>query len=235
MLTINNHMGNLFIVATPIGNLKDISIRALEVLKSVDYVLCEDTRVTGKLLAYFDIDKQMVTLNDFNESSKIPKVIDDLKIGKTIALVSDAGSPLISDPGYKIVREAIKNGIDIDPIPGPSAPIAALSVSGLPPDKFLFIGYLPKKQEKRKNLLQSLFSILQAMKNGGLKASVIIFETPHRLLGTLQDLYKVFGDSDVAICREMTKLHQEIRREKISQALVHFSKNAPRGELTILL
>lgn len=227
-------MGILYIVATPIGNLKDITLRAIEVLKSVDYVLCEDTRITGKLLDRYQIAKKMVSFNDFNEFSKTGEVIADLLQGKNIALVSDAGTPLVSDPGYKLVREAIAKGIKVESIPGPSAVISALTVSGKPPDKFLFLGYLPKKDQKRKTLLSNLFTILQGMEDKKLGSTVIFFESSHRLLKALVDIKEIFGDIDIVICRELTKLHEEVRREKVSLAIEHFTKIAPRGEFTLL-
>src|SRR3990167_8878463 len=209
-------MGKLFIVATPIGNLGDITLRAIEVIKSVDYVLCEDTRVGAKLLNHFGISKKMVSFNDFNENQKMSDVISDLTSGKSIALVSDAGTPLISDPGYKLVRAAISNDIHVESIPGPSALIAALTISGLPPDKFTFLGYLPKQETKK-------LKILKAVKKNqeNLKSTTIIFESPFRVLKTLMSIKEVFGDIDVVICRELTKLYEETRREKVSKSIVH--------------
>ena len=176
----------------------------------------------------------MVPFNEFNEESKIAQTIDDLNSGKKIALVSDAGTPLISDPGFKLVREAINKGIKIESTPGPTATITSLTVSGLPTDKFLFLSYLPKKQVKRKKLLQSLFTILQSMEDNRLKPTVILYESPHRLIRTLTDFKEVFGDIDIVICREMTKIHEEVRREKVSQAIEHFSEVNPKGEFTIV-
>lgn len=227
-------MGILFIVATPIGNLNDITLRAIESLKSMDYLLCEDTRVTAKLLNHFGISKKMVSFNDFNEDQKMAAVISDLTSGKNIALVSDAGTPLISDPGYKLVREAINIGIKIESIPGPSAPIAALNVSGLPPDKFLFLGYLPKKEGKREKTLSHLFTILQSMDDKKMRPTVIVFESPYRLVKTLTDILTVFGDIEIVICRELTKLHEEVRREKVSQSIDHLSITKSKGEVVIL-
>lgn len=220
-------MGTLYIVATPIGNLADITLRAIEVLGNVDYVLCEDTRVTGRLLNNFEISKKMVSFNDFNEVSKINNVITDIKEGKNIALVSDAGTPLISDPGYKLVRDAVHQNIKVEAIPGPSSVIAALMISGKPPDKFLFLGYLPKKDGKRRSLLEDV-------KNSKVESTVIFFESPFRLLKTLMNVLEVFGDIDIVICRELTKLHQEIRREKVFESVRHFSEVNPKGEFTIL-
>ena len=223
-------MGTLYIVATPIGNLKDITLRAIEILKNVNYILCEDTRVSGKLLNAYDIHTKILSFNDFNEELRVPQIINDLLGGQSIALVSDAGTPLISDPGYKLVRKCVESGIRVESIAGPSAAIVALTVSGKPPDKFLFMGYLPKKEGKRREVLNKINQVLQTI-----KTTVIMYESPYRLVKTLVDIKEVLGDIDVVICREMTKLHEEIRREKVSSAIEHFSKVVPRGEFTILL
>ena len=223
-------MGTLYIVSTPIGNLKDITLRAIEVLKKVDYVLCEDTRVTGKLLKAYEIDKRMESFNEFTEDRKTGQVILDLKKGSKIALVSDAGTPLVSDPGFKLVREAGNQGIKVESIPGATAAIAALSVSGLPPDKFLFVGYLPKKEGKRKEILKKVKAIKES-----LPSTVIFYESPFRVLKLLGEIKEVLGDVDVVICRELTKLHEEVRREKISQTSLHFSQSTPRGEFVVLI
>lgn len=222
-------MATLYIVSTPIGNLKDITLRTLEALKLVDYILCEDTRVTGRLLHTYEIDKKMVSFNEFNEEAKTPQVISDLLSGSSIALVSDAGTPLISDPGYKLVREAIKNGIDVRSIPGPSAVIAALTVSGFPPDKFLFIGYPPKKEGKKKELFEKI-----KVNSENVKATVILYESPFRLLKTLNTIYEVFGDIDVCVCRELTKMHEEIKRGKTSDLIKGFLDTSPKGEIVVL-
>ena len=223
-------MGTLYIVSTPIGNLKDITLRAIETLKSSDYILCEDTRITARLLNQYGFKTPMVSFNDFNENLKTPNVIRDLTMGKNIALVSDAGAPLIADPGYKLVREAIAAGIKIESISGPSAVISALTVSSKPPDRFLFLGYLPKKESKRKEILNRIALIIK-----NFKMTVVFYESPHRLLKTLRNLLEVFGDIDIVVCRELTKLHEEVRRERINSSIEHFSKVSPRGEFTIVL
>lgn len=223
-------MGTLFIVATPIGNLKDITLRAIDTLKEVDYILCEDTRITGKLLAAYDISKKMVPFNDFNEERMIGSVAGELEKGLKVALVSDAGTPLISDPGFKLVRKVASKNIKIEVIPGANAAITSLAVSGLPTDKFLFLGFLPKKDGKREKLL---VDTKEAIAN--VKATVIIYESPFRVLKTLGQIKKVFGDIDVVVCREITKLHEEVLRQKITDVIKHFSERSPKGEFVIVL
>lgn len=219
----------LFLVATPIGNLKDITLRAIEVLREVDLVLCEDTRHTGKLLNHYKIEKPLFPFHEHNERQRIPQVVDRLKHGEKIALVSDAGTPTISDPGYKLVLECVRQQIKTEAIPGPSAILTALVVSGMPTDKFLFLGYLPKKQSQRQRLFLNLSKLEQH-----LKLTYIAFETPHRLLKSLADLYGAVGDIDIVVCRELTKLYEEVRREKLSQSLKHFQQTNPKGEFTLV-
>jgi len=219
-------MGILYLVSTPIGNLKDITLRAKEVLASVDVVACEDTRKTGLLLQKLEIQikPKLFSYYEENEAVRIPQIIQLLKTGKNIALVSNAGTPTLSDPGFKLVRECIAQDIKIESIPGPSAILTALVVSGLPTDKFLFLGFLPKKQGKRKKIFTSLPE----------KTTIIFFESPYRLLKTLNELKEFLGDIEIIVCRELTKMHQEVRREKISQSIAHFAKTKPKGELTLL-
>lgn len=213
----------LYIIATPIGNLKDITLRSLEILKEVDGVICEDSRRTGLLLNHYQIHKPLTVLNDFNENRIFPEIIERLKSGQNLALVSDAGTPLISDPGYKLVRECIAQQILVDSLPGPSSVTAALSLSGLPPDRFLFVGYPPEKRGKRIKWLEDL------KKSDN---TIITFVSPHKLLRTLEDMKEVYGDIEIVICRELTKVHQEIRREKISQLIDHYQQQLPKGEIT---
>lgn len=219
----------LYVVSTPIGNFKDITLRAIDVLKSVDYVLCEDTRVTGRLLDTYQIDKKMVSFNEFNEEIKASGIISNLKSGSNIALVSDAGTPLVSDPGYKLVREAIKNGIDVQSIPGTSAVISALTVSGLPPDKFLFIGYPPKKEGKKKELLEKIKE-----NNEKIKSTVVLYESPYRVVRTLNTIKEVFGDIEICVCRELTKMHEEVKRGGVGEIIKYFEDKAPKGEFVVL-
>lgn len=229
-------MANLYIVATPIGNLQDISLRAVNVLGSVDFILCEDTRKTSVLLK--SISKQfprfknkakLVSYFEENELKRIPEAIDLLKKNFSFALVSDAGTPTISDPGFKLIRECIKEKIKVETIPGPTSLIAALVSSGLPTDKFMFIGFLPKKPGHRIDLFKNIKTVLQIIKQ-----TVIFFESPFRLVQTLLEIKEVFGDIDIVTAREITKIHEEIRREKISQAIEHFSKLRPKGEFVVL-
>ncbi len=223
-------MGRLFIVATPIGNLKDITLRAIEVLKDVDYILCEDTRVSGKLLNEYGIDTRMVAFNEFNEIAKSEQILVDLLADQRVALVSDAGTPLVSDPGYKLVRDAIARGVKVESIPGPSAVITALTVSGLAPDRFLYLGYLPKKDGKKRTLLTEVKNLRDSF-----KTTIVFYESPFRVLDTLKDILEIFGDIEVVVCRELTKMHEEVRRGKVSEAIAHFTKTAPKGEFTVLL
>ena len=187
-------MGTLYIVSTPIGNLGDITLRALETLKSVDLVVCEDTRVSGRLLKHFEIEKRMLAVNDFNEERQVGKVVSEIQSGTNVALISDAGTPLVSDPGYKLVRTAIQMGIKVVAIPGVSAPIAALTISGLAPDKFMFLGYLPKKDGKKKEIL----SEVKQMKDIE-KFTAIFIDSPYRAIYSLNTIYNFIGDLDIVI------------------------------------
>ena len=170
-----------------------------------------------------------MVFNDFNENRKTPEIIGDLLKGKKIALVSDAGTPLISDPGYKLVRSAIENNIKVESISGQTAVISALTVSGQPPDKFLFFGYLPKKEGRRRKLLADISSIVQTI-----KLTVVFFESPYRLIDTLKDIQSVFGNIDIVVLRELTKIHEEVRHEKVTDSIEHFLNVKPKGEFTIL-
>ena len=216
----------LYLVPTPIGNLKDITLRAIEVLSSVEIIACEDTRKTGFLLEKLGIKNkpQLFSYYEENEQGRIPQMINFLKEGKNIALVSNAGTPTISDPGYKLVKECINENIPVESIPGPSSVLTALTSSGLPTDKFLFFGFLPKKEGKRKQILESLPK----------KTTIIFFESPFRLLKTLKELKELLGDINVVICRELTKVFEEVRREKIQTSINHFLKVKPKGEFAIL-
>ena len=232
-------MGTLYIVATPIGNLQDITLRAIQILKSADAIACEDTRKTGILLQQiiptYEVGSteprrsRLISYYEQNELQRIPEILNALKNGLNVALVSDAGTPTISDPGFKLVRECIREGIKVESIPGPSSVITSLVSSGLPTDKFLFVGYPPRKPGHRKALFENLTKLQYCI-----KVTIIMFEAPHKIVQTLQELKEVFGDMDIAISRELTKVHEEIRREKISSSIEHFSKITPKGEFVIL-
>lgn len=232
-------MGTLYIVATPIGNLGDITLRALKTLFSVDIIACEDTRRTGmlleKLLTEFasnPADKQKPRLLSYyeqNEQQRIPEILSLLEAGQNIALVSDAGTPMVSDPGFKLIREAIAKGYKIESLPGASSVITALTVSGLPTDKFTFVGYPPRKPGHRMKFYEDIKTSQESI-----TSTIIMFEAPHRIVKTLEELESVFGDSEIVICRELTKLHEEVRRESLSKALAHFKKKEPKGEFVIV-
>ena len=217
----------LYIVATPIGNLADITLRALDILKLVDLVVCEDTRVTGKLLSHYGIKKPLLSYNDYNASERRPEIFSALESGKRVALVSDAGTPLISDPGYKLVREAIEQGYYVTSIAGASSVITALCLSGLPSDQFFFGGFLPSKTEELKQYIKTVENI---------PATLIFFESAGRLEKSLELLKIGLSDRQSAIARELTKLYEEVRRGKISELLDYIKKNgAPKGEVVLLI
>ncbi len=218
-------MGTLFLVATPIGNLEDISARALRILREVRLIAAEDTRQTRKLLSHFEIHTALTSYHEQNKESKQKILLSELTQGD-IALVSDAGTPALNDPGYELVRAVLAAGHQVSPIPGPSAPIAALVASGLPTDTFLYLGYLPRKTAERKRFLADV---------ADLPYTLIVLETPHRLLSALRDLIDVFGDRQVAIARELTKLHEEMIRGKLSTVQDHFRQHPPRGEFTLVI
>lgn len=222
-------MSTLYIVATPIGNLEDISQRALRVLRDAALIAAEDTRVTRRLLSHYAIATPLATYTDAydrQKASRQSRVLDDLAAGRDVALVSDAGTPGLSDPGYELVQAALAAGHQVQPIPGPSAITAALAASGLPADRFLFVGFLPRKAGERRALLAEL-----ADEPG----TWIAFEAPHRLAETLADLVDVLGDRHVAVARELTKRFEEVWRGPASQALAHFTANPPRGEITLMV
>jgi len=218
--------GKLFVVATPIGNLKDITFRAIETLKAVGLIACEDTRHTKKLLSHYGINTPTTSYFEYNKIQKGEYLLKLLKEGKDIGLVSDSGTPGISDPGFNIIRLAIENGISVTVIPGPSAIVAGLVLSGMPTDSFVFEGFLSPKPGRRRNELKALCQE---------KRTIVIYESPHRLLKTLKDILDMMGDRDIAICREVTKVFEEALRMKTSEALEHFTKNEPRGEFIIVI
>lgn len=218
----------LTIVPTPIGNLKDITLRSLEVLQECDEVICEDSRRTSLLLSHFAIKKPLLIVNDFNEQRQEFLILQKLREGKKLALVSDAGTPLVSDPGYKIVRAAIAEGLEVDSLPGASSVITALTLSSLPPDKFMFLGYLPEKEGRRKTQYQNLAEI-----NKLNPMTFIIFVAPHKLLKTLGEIKENLDDPNIALCKELTKIHQGVFRGKVSEVLTNLK--TPKGEYILLL
>lgn len=218
-------MGTLYLVATPIGNLSDISERALRMLGEVRLIAAEDTRQTRKLLAHYNIHTPVTSYYEHNKQNKLRVVLAELSLGD-VALVSDAGTPALNDPGYELVRAALDSGYAVSPVPGPSAPVAALVASGLPTDTFLYLGYLPRRSSERRKMLQEI---------AALPYTLVFLEAPHRLLASLQDLLTVLGDRQVALARELTKLHEEIFRSSLHEALQYFIENEPRGEFTLVV
>jgi 16S rRNA (cytidine1402-2'-O)-methyltransferase len=216
-------MHTLYVVATPIGNLEDISLRALRILKEVKIIAAEDTRKTSRLLTHYQIKTPMTSYYEHNKLAKLNRMLDYLEEGD-MALVSEAGMPGISDPGYELIVAAIEHDIPVVPVPGASAVTTALAVSGLATDRFTFLGFLPNKSTGRRHLLESVIAE---------KGTLLLLEAPHRLQDSLQDILTVLGDRRIAVCRELTKMHEEIYRGTVSQALTHF--NAPKGEFTLVI
>jgi 16S rRNA (cytidine1402-2'-O)-methyltransferase len=218
--------GTLFVVGTPIGNLDDLTDRARRTLAAVDLIAAEDTRRTGKLLAADGIERtRLVSLFDANERSRMPRLLRMLRDGKDVALVSDGGMPLVSDPGYALVRAAAAEGVDVRVVPGPSAAVAALVVSGLPTDRWAFEGFVPKKQAERRRRLESIRED---------RRTLIFFESPARIHGLLGDMLDVFGDRPVAVCRELTKLHEEVLRGPLSEVLGELREDV-KGEVVVVV
>ncbi len=217
--------GTLFIVSTPIGNLADITFRAVETLKTVSFIAAEDTRRTRKLLNHFDIKTKLISYYEHNRFARIPQILQHLESGKDVAVVTDAGTPGVSDPAYKLIRSVIQVDVKVEPIPGPSAFLTALVASGLPTDRFLFVGFLPPKKGRRKKL-----SDLASH-----EATLILYENPKRVVKTLSDIATFLGDRPAVVCRELTKVHEEIIRGTISELLSYFSRNSPRGECVIMI
>jgi len=217
--------GTLFIVSTPIGNLADITFRAVETLKTVSFIAAEDTRRTRKLLNHFDIKTKLISYYEHNRFARIPQILQHLESGKDVAVVTDAGTPGVSDPAYKLIRSVIQVDVKVEPIPGPSAFLTALVASGLPTDRFLFVGFLPPKKGRRKKL-----SDLASP-----EATLILYENPKRVVKTLSDIATFLGDRPAVVCRELTKVHEEIIRGTISELLSYFSRNSPRGECVIMI
>jgi 16S rRNA (cytidine1402-2'-O)-methyltransferase len=219
--------GTLYIVATPIGNLEDMTFRAVRILQAVDMIAAEDTRHTGKLLQHFQVKTPQISYYEHNSNSRIPELLEYLQYGKAIALVSDAGMPGISDPGYELIKACIDNNITVVPIPGASAVITALSAAGLPTDRFIFDGFLPAKSQRRKEYLTSL---------QGESRTLVFYESPHRLRETLADLAEILGsDRYAVIARELTKLYEEFWRGTIGEGIANYQEKEPQGEYTLLV
>jgi len=220
--------GALYLVATPIGNLADITHRALQILKDVELIACEDTRHTRKLLQHYGITTKTISYHEHNEQERAAHLIDLVKQGNSIAVVSDAGTPSISDPGFRLVRAAIENEISVVPVPGPSAVISALIAAGLPTDEFFFAGFLPSRPNARRARLTELQSV---------PGTLIFYEAPHRLAATLKEAYEILGERDAVVARELTKVHEEIRRGRLSKLAADYAdkKNDIRGEIVLLI
>ncbi len=214
----------LYLCATPIGNLEDITLRVLNTLKSVDLILAEDTRHSAVLLKHYEIKKPMLSFHKFSDSSRIDQVIEKLKNGENIALISDAGTPCISDPGYELVKACIENDVEFTSLPGATAFTTALTLSGLSTQSFLYYGFLPQKKSALDDVLKSLKTV---------KSTLIFYEAPHRVVKTLAELERHFGDRSIALCRELTKLHETVLRMKISEAIRFYDENEPKGEFVL--
>jgi 16S rRNA (cytidine1402-2'-O)-methyltransferase len=219
--------GTLYLVATPIGNLADITHRALQILRDVDLIACEDTRHTRKLLQHYGIDTKTISYHEHNEQQRAGELIELIKQGSDVAIVSDAGTPAISDPGFRLVRAAVEHNIGIVPLPGPSALISALIAAGLPTDQFFFGGFLPARSSARRARFDELRSI---------PGTLIFYEAPHRLATSLRDAHEILGEREAVVARELTKLHEEIRRGRLSELAEHYSNSEqPRGEIVLLI
>jgi 16S rRNA (cytidine1402-2'-O)-methyltransferase len=226
ILSPSSTKGALYIVSTPIGNREDITLRALRILKEVDLIAAEDTRHTGRLLKHFGIQTPLTSYFEGNELKKKDFILSKLTQGERVALVSDAGTPGISDPGFRLIRAAAENRIAIVPIPGPSAIIAALSVSGLPTDAFLFKGFLPHKSKKRKDWLKQL---------EGTRETLVFYESPHRFSQTLNDILEILGDREMVLTRELTKIYEEVLRGKVSEIQTQIGDRKLKGEITLVI
>lgn len=223
---INKNKGKLYIVGTPIGNLDDITIRAVNTLRNVDVILAEDTRQTLKLLNHFEISKHMISYHRHNEDDKIEKIVEILNSGKNLALVSDAGMPIISDPGQNLVKYLVKNNYDIEVVPGVTALITAIVKSGLDSTRFTFEGFLSVNKKQRKERLKSLVNETRTM---------IFYEAPHKILSTLKDMYEYFGNRDICIARELTKIHEEYRYTNFKDAIINIEENGIKGEIVLVI
>jgi len=219
-------IGCLYLVGTPIGNLEDITLRALRILKEADRIACEDTRHTQRLLTHYDIHKPLVSYHEHNEMTRAPELIVALEQGAKIALVSDAGTPLVSDPGHRLVTLCLRHQIPVVPIPGPSALLASLSASGLPNEEFLFVGFLPNRAGERRRALEHLRIE---------DRTIVLYEAPHRIAETVSDAREILGDRPACLAREVTKLHEEFRRGKLSEISASLEERPARGEITLII
>jgi len=224
--TASNGAGCLYVVSTPIGNLEDITLRALRILKEADVILCEDTRQTIKLLSHFEISKRLISYHEHNEITRAPEIVIELEQGAKVALVSDAGTPAISDPGHRLVSLCLRHGIPVVPVPGASAFVAALAASGMPIEEFVFAGFLPPRQTARRKALRAL-----APEN----RTLALYEAPHRLLDTLEDAIEILGNRPAVIARELTKAFEEFQRGHLEELLAGVRQKPPRGEITLLI
>lgn len=225
--TKNKFECGLYVTATPIGNLSDITIRALDLLREADFIACEDKRVSGKLLSYYDIKTPMISYHDHNAHEVMPRIISELQAGKIIALISDAGTPLISDPGYRLVNECQREDIMVVSLPGASAILCALTTAGLPTNNFLFQGFLPSKMQARQKEIQKFSTV---------DASLIYYESPKRLVNCLKDIATVLGGREVAVCRELTKLYEEVRKDNVNELIKYYQEiPTPKGEIVIVV
>ena len=224
-MTEGQNVGILYIVATPIGNLKDFTYRAVETLQNVQLIAAEHTRHSRKLLHHYKIGTPTISYFEHNRFTRIPKIIKTLNSGSDVAVITDAGTPGVSDPAYKLVRAAIEEGIRVEAIPGSSALLSALVSSGLPTDRFLFEGFIPSKKGRKKRL--------ESIQDD--QATIVFFESPHRVVKTLKDIYEVLGDRPAVLARELTKLHEEIIRGTVSELLTYFTQKSPRGECVLMI
>jgi 16S rRNA (cytidine1402-2'-O)-methyltransferase len=218
--------GRLYVVATPIGNLEDITLRALRILKEADVIACEDTRQTLKLLSHFDIQKRLISYHEHNEITRAPEIVIELEQGAKVALVSDAGTPAISDPGHRLVSLCLRHGIKVEPIPGASAFVAALAASGMPVDEFTFVGFLPSRQSGRRKALRALASEPR---------TIALYEAPHRLSDTLEDALDILGNRPAVVAREVTKMYEEFLRGHLQELAAELRRKPARGEITLLI
>ncbi len=225
-MSIKNLRGKLYLVSTPIGNLEDITLRALRILKEVDLIAAEDTRHTRKLLSHYDIHKPLISYHEHNQREKEEFLLEEIKKGKNLALVTDAGTPGISDPGVNLVKRFLQESIPVIPIPGPSALIAALSISGLPTESFIFYGFLPHKHSARQRMFSSLKDRPETL---------VFFESPQRLKACLQDALKTFGDRQAVVAREITKIFEEVYRGKLAKIIKEIEGKEIKGEITLVI